>query len=861
MPNQRGVFLWGPELPPPSPGTFRSRDDSWWLQYHASLRLPPAAINELAEGSRNIVSLLPDPQNWSDNPRPFKGLVVGAVQSGKTGSMIGVSAVALDQGYRLIIVLAGTRDDLRQQTARRFNTQLLRQCDVIPGTTATTLGTLPGPGPLGGFALPYSLDATYFNVLQVKIRVALEKNEPCILVIKKNSASLSAVRAALSWCITKYSADALPTLVLDDECDDASVDSQATTIPGAIANLWRNATPPPVAYVGYTATSAANLLQHQANDLYPSNFVTLIRFPGERDTPLQYDEPSSDAFYIGGSTYYEVFGTTAGEEDNFLIDTSVTEAEIAGPPSENASLTDATRGYFVSGAMRLALAADRSFQDPSRFPSPHSMLIQASADTADHQRWATDIRISMGGELQPDHSVRFSASLLAAQLEQDEVKWRAWFDRFERSRERIYAERPHPGVYTPLTWQKVKVVLPEIFLHTRMKVINSDPELGSSLDFEKRLSPNGDVLFPQDCYVIVVGGAKLSRGLTIEGLCISYFVRRASNPTEDTVLQLSRWFGYRGTHLEFCRLFTLADMYGGLLSMHGNDMDLRLQLAGLMAERRSPAEAVLVIRANPRSLPTAKMGTGLLLDIAFSPFNGVLPHVEIGSFESANQDFAVSFVNMVRSRPQEDVTTPTGKLRGVLSRGWSADNAAAILDQLAFTEHNPHSEETPLREFCRPHDPSRPSSSSFAAIDDPYQVAAYLRAWAQAARVDTEIAPPPSFTFAVSYGELGGDTAPFDFPLTNRQITAGGRVIGGWTGRSPSWPGDAFFDGVPDPLRIPNTYSRRAGANGLILLYIIHRDAQGRSGAGVTRDCHSPVFGVSIPEGGPPFRRVLTRRG
>src|SRR5687767_13156618 len=111
-----GIFLWGGAGPAPSLSGFSPRSDKWWTQYRESLTVSPRAIQELSRSSREIAALLPDPSEWGIKPSPFKGVVVGAVQSGKTASMMAVSATALDQGYRIVVVLAGGKDDLRQQT-------------------------------------------------------------------------------------------------------------------------------------------------------------------------------------------------------------------------------------------------------------------------------------------------------------------------------------------------------------------------------------------------------------------------------------------------------------------------------------------------------------------------------------------------------------------------------------------------------------------------------------------------------------------------------------------------------------------------------------------------------------------------
>src|SRR5215510_5345784 len=99
----RTVFLWGSPAPAPTPDAFVPRQTRWWDQLIGSLSLSPVAARELKKTSRSLAGLIPDPSAWGYWPRPFRGLVVGAVQAGKTSSMMGLSAIALDQGYRLVV--------------------------------------------------------------------------------------------------------------------------------------------------------------------------------------------------------------------------------------------------------------------------------------------------------------------------------------------------------------------------------------------------------------------------------------------------------------------------------------------------------------------------------------------------------------------------------------------------------------------------------------------------------------------------------------------------------------------------------------------------------------------------------------
>lgn len=849
------MFLWGLPPPPPEVREFNPRGDAWWRQYRSALRLSSAALRELAKTSRDIVALLPEPSRWDDRPSPFKGLVVGAVQSGKTQSMMGVAAVALDQGFRIIIVLAGLKDDLRQQTARRFNTQLLRQSDLIPGGKgATTLGRPAGKGLLGGFAPPYSLDTHQFTRLQLKAEDALGDDEPCVIVVKKNVVSLADLRNTLMYVYRTYGVENLPTLVIDDESDDASVGGEPDEelpIPRSIANLWRReGEAPRVAYVGYTATAAANVLQSADNELYPSHFVYLLRYPGETESPLEFAESDADGWYTGSDCFYGAFGDESGEASNFLISTEIEAEHLDRPVSENPSFREALRAFFVGGAFRIAIEPERSFGDGVCLPLPHSMLVQTSTSVGEHIRWAKGLGEMCGGRELPDKSIVFDVDVLDKMASEEEEAWREWYQRFDAARERVYRQRPHAKSQRPVTWQQVRSKLRTVFENTHLRIVNSDENIGSALDYGPRLGASGEALPPQDIYVIVIGGAKLSRGITIEGLCVSYFARWNPNPREDTIQQMSRWFGYRGQHLEFCRVFTSEAVYEHLKDIHENDMDLRHQLAELMAGQTPLSDASLVIRANPRGLPSGKIGDAAVVDLSYSPYANVLPYVECGTLSERNEITAKELVGRVRGRKSEAVLTLGGTTRGLLSKGWSAMEVADLLDSLEYSGHNPDRATNLMREFYREPDAGRPVATVMPVRDDPYQIAAYLRWWTAQGGV-------PTFNVGFVLADMEEDCGPFDFGLINRQINHLGRLVGGWTGRSDSWRGDAYFDDPPLGLRAPGSQRRLAGSDGLVLLYVVHREATGRAGKGMRRQRHTPALGVSIPAGGPAFRRLV----
>jgi len=852
-------FLWEGAARP-DPEAFTPRRSTWWQQYASGLSLSAPAKKELYESSRSLLALLPDPLAWGSAERPFRGLVVGAVQSGKTGSMIGLTAMALDQGYRIVIVLSGNKDDLRRQTARRFNVQLLHRSDLIPGGGgARTLAEELTRDALPAFSLPYDRDAHQYAAFHNSFQTALEQGQPAVIVIKKHMSSLGDVRRKLEIAFERLGVTALPTLVLDDECDDASIDRQAMLVPTAIAGLWRRSGDHPLAtYVGYTATSAANLLQQRDNDLFPKNFVSLLRYPSDEDSALTFAEPSPDLWYTGGHTYYEAFGDEPGPGDNFLVTAEVDRQQLQGLVQSNTSLLDAIRAYVVGGAYRLVLQPAWSFDQPSRFPKPHSMLVQTSASQADHRVWLSAIASLFEGtrdRSRPDLAHHWAVGSVMHDISRDEGRWRRWYDEFVGSRARVLEERPRVGSGGVATWEQVKASIPAFVQELRIKVVNSDEDVGTDLDFAPRIEGEDRISRPQDVFVIVIGGAKLSRGLTIEGLCVTYFTRWNPSPTEDTVLQLSRWYGYRGAHLEFCRLFTTPDIYGQLCDMEENDRELRDQLAALMQARKSPADAALVISTNPKALPTGKIGEGRIYDLSFSPFATVFRRVEDTDvqLEHRNEDIALRLVEAVRARVHERVVAASGTLRGTVSHDWSAVEVAEVLESLSYADHNPSAASNPAKNYYRRPDPARAILLGRTVTDDPYQVAAYLRQWA--AEGDA-----PKFNVGFAFGEMVTDIQPFDFPLVNREITPNSEVVGGWTGRRAGWRGDQLFDD-PDGFQvIAGTMERKEGANGLLLMYVVHKDATGRHRRGKRRAHHTPVFGIVIPDGGPTWRRVTVDR-
>ncbi|MCH8144920.1 MAG: alpha/beta fold hydrolase [Gemmatimonadetes bacterium] len=694
-------FFWPPseEVTPTSLVETRSR--GWWesLETRLGRVVHPLRVDNLRSSSRSIVERLPDPEDWGESPAVFKGLVVGAVQSGKTESMMGVAAMAIDQGFRLVVVLTADSDDLRRQTALRFNSVLLEQSDRKHGRTdAYTIPGSRGPGPLGGYAPSYGNDVASQSKLSVLLDKHLRGETPVVLVVKKETVNLESLGAAMRSIDFSQFGHPLPMLVLDDECDEGSVGASgpADAIPWGIEQIWRSSLDNVrVVYIGYTATAAANLLQATDNPLYPSHFAYLLRYPQDKESPLTTGHPDFDAWYTGGEIFYRFFGIEPSDEANFLIRAEIDDAHH-GIPEGSESLRNALIAYFVSAAYRLALSPERSFSstDPADLPAPHSMLIQVSQNRRDHLRWRNAIRDILGGIDRGERTIGFDPDHLLAVLAAEEPEWEAWFASFDASRRRV-CEQLRSRDPTPIvSWEDVKARIGEVFGNARLKIVNGDEEDGTSLDYEPAWAAEGMVA-AQDNHVIVVGGQKLSRGITIEGLCISYFARESQHkPHADTVLQLSRWFGYRAKQLEFCRVFMTERTHAILLDIHENDQDYRKRLMSLNELYPNLEEARIALRESPSYALTAKKGPGVVTqNLRFSPFTHLFSRLEVGRLSESNQDWAVRVLEgAARAHKGKPVSAHGSGHGGILFPGWSASEIADLLDGLVAENGRWHSQ-------------------------------------------------------------------------------------------------------------------------------------------------------------------------
>jgi hypothetical protein len=529
-----------------------------WPAFRGALtRLSDDARDKLDESTSKIVAHTYSP----DTPQYLtKGLVVGYVQSGKTTSFTGVAAKAADIGYKLVIVLSGIHNGLRRQTQERLQAELVN-----------TAGE--------GAWFPLTDETKDFYEPPATFAAHLGGDRTLLIIAKKQKDVLARL---LSW-LTKASKTGslvnVPVLVIDDEADQASVET-AKINPQirALLKLLTRGT-----YIGYTATPFANVLIDPSvpDDLYPETFILNLPEPegyfgaerifGRDALEGEYSGPTLDGYDM----VREVPDDTVAK-----IRPVGKGAEIGFAPTVTKDLGDALR-YFV-----LATAARRHRGDIDH----STMLVHTGMKTAIH--------FAYQGPLQ-----QFFKNL-AVEVECGDTNTLGEL----RSLWDAETERVPASLFSglsPVSFDELVDHLPDVL--DRVKVVVDN------FRSRDRLTYSG----PEPEVAVAVGGNTLSRGLTLEGLIVSFFVRSAN--TYDTLLQMGRWFGYRGGYEDLPRIWMTKRLKSDFRHLATVEAEIRLDIARYEEQNLSPREVGIRIRTHPVLNVTAKMGA---YRIAYASYGG-----------------------------------------------------------------------------------------------------------------------------------------------------------------------------------------------------------------------------------------------
>lgn len=604
----------------------RKRNWRYWQRYREWLErsLSIKAVDSLDRSTDRVLGLLENPLREGSWSR--RGLVVGHVQSGKTSNYTALISKAADAGYKIIIVLAGLHNNLRAQTQIRLDEGFLGyETKPVPEDIRIIgVGEIDGdPAIRPNYATNRS-ERGDFNTAAAKNLGITPEARPWLFVVKKNKTVLERLyRWIRNHVANTHDPDTgrklvtnLPLLLIDDEADHASVDTgeqmfdadgrpddehQPTAINSRIRRILHSFSRS--AYVGYTATPFANIFIHERGvtreegpDLFPSAFIINLAAvsnyigpakvfgrpgPNGRDGGLPLVREVSDHCTEDGRNGWMPIGHRNGHHP-------LHEGEDGLP----ASLVEAIDTFLLACAVRRLRGQGREHS---------SMLIHVTRfnSVQGHVRSAVQnhlTRITQRLQRQIGHE------RVIARLEE---LWRS--DMLPT----MVAIRSHPdldGTQATPDWSAVAAVLPETTADILVRTVNGTAK--DALDYVEHAGAG--------LKVIAIGGDKLARGLTLEGLCVSYFLR--ASRMYDTLMQMGRWFGYRPGYLDLCRLYTTQELVDWFEHITDAAEELREEFELMAASGATPRDYGLRVQSHPVLMVTSrlKMRTARNLLISFS---------------------------------------------------------------------------------------------------------------------------------------------------------------------------------------------------------------------------------------------------
>ena len=605
----------------------RKKDWRYWPRYRQWLdgTLSIKAIEAVDQSTDTVLGLLEDPSRPGHWDR--RGLVVGHIQSGKTGHYIGLVCKAADAGYKIVIVLAGLHNNLRSQTQMRLDEGFLGyetkpNEEDIEAIGVGTIDTDPSIRP--NFATNRTNNGDFTTRVARNLGISPEQR-PWLFVVKKNKTVLDRL---LRW-IRNHVADhheresgrkmvgKLPLLLIDDEADHASVDTgeqvfdtdgqpddehQPTTINRLVRCILHSFARS--AYVGYTATPFANIFIHERGttkregpDLFPSAFIVSLAAPSD---------------YVGSA---RIFGGANETGDRAVDDLNLVRtiddhstADAAGwmplrhknghvprfqgrdilPPSLNEAIA----------AFLLACAARRLRGQTQKHSS---MLIHVTRFTSVQAevRRQVDARVAF---LRQRLTRRIGVARTIAEIRS------LWERDFAATTDRVRQRDPDLVPENEARWADILALLPDVVSDVQVRMVNGTAK--DALDYAEHDNTG--------LTVIAIGGDKLSRGLTLEGLSVSYFLR--ASRMYDTLMQMGRWFGYRPGYLDLCRLYTTLDLSEWFGHITAAADELREEFDYMAASGGTPRDFGLKVQSHPVLMVTSrlKMRTAKNLLLSFS---------------------------------------------------------------------------------------------------------------------------------------------------------------------------------------------------------------------------------------------------
>jgi hypothetical protein len=556
--------------------------DTYWPVLERYLRevkgRDAEVIHSIDESSSKVVSSLDFPGSARFSTR---GLVLGYVQSGKTANFTAVISKAADCGFRVFLILSGLTNSLRKQTQERLDAELvaLNSRRWHPWTNVHS--------DIGDY--PFNVDAM------------LSTEHAHLAVVKKNGPRLRRLLRMLKRA-DRTLLEQCPVLVIDDECDQASVNASGTpdrltAINRILRDLLREL--PRVSYIGYTATPYANVLidPEWEDDLYPRDFIISLPRP-ER--------------YFGAE---RLFGRDLLDADEVPPDQSGLDMIRRIPDEEVDQLRPPSREQQAGFHLEVTPSLARAIQ----------------------YYWLATAAKAVRG-LAHEHSCMLIHTTVYAQTH---LNARPAIVRFVEELARS-VDRRDRTVMTDLKqlWTEEQARVPSTLLgrdpvsfeelapHLAGSTSKPDVPVENSFS-DQRL----DFSTPSRRY-IVIGGNVLARGLTLDGLVVSFFLRAASQ--YDTLMQMGRWFGYRELYEDLPRIWMTAEMADYFKDMATVEAEIRYDIEVYDRENISPREFAIRIRRHPDLAITAagKMARAEDCQVSYAG-----EHIQTRKFHASNDDW------------------------------------------------------------------------------------------------------------------------------------------------------------------------------------------------------------------------------
>lgn len=603
-----------------------------WDRYKLDMQKndPSFPVNDLDDFTDKILDKCVNPKETKSFDR--RGMVVGHVQSGKTSNYVGLINKATDAGYKVIIVIAGTISSLRRQTQERID------CGYIGRNSSAFIreneNKIIGVGKYKVNTDIYSLTSSYYKSgdegdfsqsVANRLNIPIGKN-PVVFVIKKNKSILENLIDWFSKDVNAKIVDGspklfdVPVLVIDDEADAASVNASKSIediktinkLIRTLLNLFNQNT-----FIGYTATPYANLFISQEHndelttivknkeykigeDLFPRDFIINIKAPTNYIGAAKifgFENPNGET-----KEPLDIFRAIDDYDPPFFKTINKNNKEDL-PDYLPKSLEKAIKSFILTCAIRRL----RGHQNKH-----NSMLVHVALLV----KWIDRVAYLV------NEKTREYANAIKAEDAEILQELKELFESdFIPTTDNVLENLDYKDIRIKQhSWEEVKGELKKAVskidvrsVHGTRSTTNLEYHNIEEIDYNRH--ENG-------LSVIAVGGSRLSRGITLEGLSVSYYLR--TTKMYDSLMQMGRWFGYRPGYVDLCRLYTTEQIFEWFNHITMATEEMRNDFDEMTASHQLPKDFRLKVR-NHHGLMTitslAKLNFSKNIEISFSGTN------------------------------------------------------------------------------------------------------------------------------------------------------------------------------------------------------------------------------------------------